>query len=141
LIKYKELRINRIISITLLVITLFSLFEVVPCFAAEIRIDPAGTADNYTVNLTVANSTGNDSEVNTDYATVKEASSESEWLEFQKDSSNSGYTFSSAPTRNPKIIWQSLTSSKQEPCGSGGVNVPPLISGNKNCGKCFCLGL
>jgi parallel beta-helix repeat protein len=131
LIKYKELRINRIISITLLVITLFSLFEVVPCFAAEIRIDPAGTADNYTVNLTVANSTGNDSEVNTDYATVKEASSESEWLEFQKDSSNSGYTFSSAPTRDPKIIWQSLTSSKQEPCGSGGVNVPPLISGNK----------
>ncbi|WP_229393640.1 PKD domain-containing protein [Methanosarcina sp. DH1] len=89
------------------------------------------SAGNYTVNLTVANAAGNDTETKTDYITVKEASSESEWLEFQKDSSNSGYILSSAPTRDPELIWQSLTSSTQEPCGSGGVNVPPLISGNK----------
>ncbi|WP_455709795.1 outer membrane protein assembly factor BamB family protein [Methanosarcina mazei] len=89
------------------------------------------SAGTYTVNLTVANAAGNDTEIKIDYITVKEASLESEWPEFQKDSSNSGYTLSSAPTRDPELIWQSLTSSNQEPCGSGGVNVPPLISGNK----------
>ncbi|WP_230629299.1 PKD domain-containing protein [Methanosarcina barkeri] len=90
------------------------------------------TAGTYSVNLTVVNTTISSTKTKTDYIEViNKESLGSEWPEFQKDSSNSGYTLSSAPTRDPELIWQSLTSSNQEPCGSGGVNVPPLISGNK----------
>ncbi|PAV14425.1 cell surface protein [Methanosarcina spelaei] len=90
------------------------------------------TAGTYSVNLTVANATISNTKTKIDYVeAINKENLDSEWSEFQKDSSNSGYSFSSAPTRDPKIIWQSLTSSEQEPCGSGGVNVPALISGNK----------
>jgi|GEM_PF-275169 len=90
------------------------------------------TTGTYSVNLTVANATLSNTKTKSNYIEVSSKENlESEWPEFQKDSSNSGYTLSSAPTKDPELIWQSLTSSNQEPCGSGGVNVPPLISGNK----------
>ncbi|PAV13689.1 cell surface protein, partial [Methanosarcina spelaei] len=82
----------------------------------------------YTVNLKVSNSAGSNTKIKTGYITVNK---ESEWLEFQKDSSHTGYTFGSAPIQDPELLWQNLTSSDQEPCGSGGINVQPVISGNK----------
>lgn len=86
----------------------------------------------YTVNLTVANATLSNSKTKKDYIEViSKENLESEWPEFQKDSSNSGYSFSYAPTRDTKVLWQTLTSPEQKPVGSGGVNVPPVISGNK----------
>ncbi|AKB52189.1 cell surface protein [Methanosarcina barkeri str. Wiesmoor] len=96
--------------------------------STEQNVSHTYTSDGtYTVNLKVSNSAGNDIEIKNNYITVN---NESEWLEFQKDSSHTGYTFSSAPIKDPKVLWQNLTSSEQEPCGSGGINVPPVISGN-----------
>ncbi len=89
-------------------------------------------AGTYSVNLTVANATVSNTKTKKDYIEViSKENLESEWPEFQKDSSNSGYSFNYAPTRDPKVLWQNLTSTKQEPVGSGGINVPPVISGNK----------
>ena len=85
---------------------------------------------NYTVNLTVTNPRGSDTETKNNYITVNESVTESEWLQFQKNSIHAGYSSSSAPTQDPELLWQNLTSSEQESCGSGGINVPPVISGN-----------
>ncbi|WP_230669779.1 PKD domain-containing protein [Methanosarcina barkeri] len=84
----------------------------------------------YTVSLTVTGDGGSDTETKTNYITVSETVTESGWSQFQKDSSHTGYTFNSVPTQDPELLWQNLTSSEQEPCGSGGINVPPVISGN-----------
>ncbi|AKB30295.1 cell surface protein [Methanosarcina siciliae T4/M] len=84
----------------------------------------------YTVSLTVTGDGGSDTETKTNYITASETVTESGWSQFQKDSSHTGYTFSSVPTRDPELLWQKLTSSEQEPCGSGGINVPSVISGN-----------
>lgn len=56
---------------------------------------------------------------------------ESDWTQFQKDSYHSAYTYEAAPVKDPELLWKSLTSPDQEACESGGINVPPLISGNK----------
>ncbi|HIH94626.1 TPA: PQQ-binding-like beta-propeller repeat protein, partial [Methanosarcina acetivorans] len=84
----------------------------------------------YTVSLTVTGDEGSDTETKTNYITVSETVTESGWSQFQKDSSHTGYTFSSVPTQDPELLWQKLTSPEQEPCGSGGINVPSVISGN-----------
>ncbi|MDQ1252311.1 MAG: hypothetical protein QG646_1432, partial [Euryarchaeota archaeon] len=55
----------------------------------------------------------------------------SDWTQFQKDSYHTGYSVNSAPNIDPTVLWQNATSSDQEPCGTGGINIPPLISGNK----------
>ena len=86
---------------------------------------------HYTVSLTVTNAGSSDTETKNNYITVSEAVSESEWSQFQKNSSHAGYSSSSAPIQDPELLWQNLTSPEQEPCGSGGINVPPVISGNK----------
>ena len=56
---------------------------------------------------------------------------ESEWLQFQKNSTHSAYSFTDTPTMDPEVLWQALASPDQEPWGSGGINVPPVVSGNK----------
>ena len=56
---------------------------------------------------------------------------ESEWLQFQKNSTHSAYSFTNTPTMDPEVLWQSLASPDQEPWGSGGINVPPVVSENK----------
>ncbi|AKB30300.1 cell surface protein [Methanosarcina siciliae T4/M] len=86
-----------------------------------------------TANITVSVESFKDDSENSVVLRTMEAGlkiPDSEWLQFQKDSSNTGYGFSSAPTLDPEVLWQNLTSSEQEPCGSGGINVPPVISGN-----------
>ncbi|AKB38584.1 cell surface protein [Methanosarcina siciliae C2J] len=86
-----------------------------------------------TANITVSVESFKDDSENSVILRTMEAGlkiPDSEWLQFQKDSSNTGYGFSSAPTLDPEVLWQNLTSSEQEPCGSGGINVPPVISGN-----------
>jgi outer membrane protein assembly factor BamB len=89
-------------------------------FLITVLVSPAAAVKgDYTVNQVDANTTYSSNTVTNN------------WLEFQKDSSNTGYSFSSAPTSDPKLLWKNLTSSKQKPLGSGGINVPPVIFGNK----------
>jgi len=96
------------------------LLTLIAIFLITALVSPAvAVKGNYTVNLTGTNTIDSNSTVIYD------------WLEFQNDSSNTGYSFSYTPTSDPKLLWQNLTSSKQEPLGGGGINVPPVIFGNK----------
>ncbi|MDK2974386.1 MAG: hypothetical protein PWP08_757, partial [Methanofollis sp.] len=86
------------------------------------------TAGTYTVNLTVANAAGSDSGVKIDYITV---TSSSDWDQFQRGADHNAVTDSPGPDENPGIRWKHFTYASDASCGGCGIDVPPLVHGDR----------
>lgn len=88
------------------------------------------TAGTYTVNLTVSNADGSDSEVKTGYINVDTVTSSSDWDQFQRNAEHNAVTDSAAPDKNPGIRWKYFTYATDAACGGCGIDVPPLVHGD-----------